>query len=164
VVQRSVARWLTLYRRTKCDGAPRCSTCQLHDVSCVYGHEHDGRRTASKQYVQALEHRVKELETQLQLSTMMGTDAETETGAEPGNARSRLNPRDLLSDYAGGSEPLSVDRDLGAEDDQDKIGALRVVFIFRSLAAVTADLCSSDRETSPITAHLLPTCIFLKKE
>lgn len=37
----------------------------MHDRECIYDRESDGRKPARKQYVEALERRVKSLESQL---------------------------------------------------------------------------------------------------
>ncbi|ORY35048.1 fungal-specific transcription factor domain-domain-containing protein [Naematelia encephala] len=52
-------------RRVRCDGLPRCSTCQVSDVECIYDPDQDGRKPATKLYVEALVNRVKALEEQL---------------------------------------------------------------------------------------------------
>lgn len=59
-------------RRTRCDGQPRCGTCRLVDEECVYEGDQDGRRPATKQYVESLKNRIKQLESQLQAKSSGG--------------------------------------------------------------------------------------------
>ncbi|KAL1407380.1 hypothetical protein Q8F55_006802 [Vanrija albida] len=50
-------------RKMKCDGAqPSCSICKVYNEQCVYNPEQDGRRSAPKAYVSALEDRIRLLE------------------------------------------------------------------------------------------------------
>ena len=49
-------------RRVKCDGQPRCAACALHGEVCSYNGHIDRRKPPTKQYVEALEHRVRQLE------------------------------------------------------------------------------------------------------
>lgn len=51
-------------RRTRCDGQPRCATCKSLNEECVYEGDQDGRRPATKQYVESLKNRIKLLEEQ----------------------------------------------------------------------------------------------------
>ena len=53
-------------RRTKCDGQPRCATCVAHDEQCIYDPDQDGRKPATKLYVEALVNRVRALEQELE--------------------------------------------------------------------------------------------------
>lgn len=89
----------------------------------MYGHEHDGRRTASKQYVQALENRVKQLETQLHRRRDSVADSSHEADADHRPVRSHRS----LSEYEDGSEAMAESSDDRAEDSGEKIGAIRVV-------------------------------------
>lgn len=49
----------------RCSGGTPCEACILYHEECVQSDSHDRRRPASKQYVSALEERVKELEALL---------------------------------------------------------------------------------------------------
>ncbi|KAK4053695.1 hypothetical protein OIV83_001351 [Microbotryomycetes sp. JL201] len=52
-------------RKVRCSGDQPCSSCVLYKEECSYDSKHDGRKTASKSYVAALEQRVNELEALL---------------------------------------------------------------------------------------------------
>ncbi|ORY35317.1 fungal-specific transcription factor domain-domain-containing protein [Naematelia encephala] len=52
-------------RRMRCNGQPRCQTCTTYDEECIYDPDHDGRKPATKQYVEALVNRVRQLEDML---------------------------------------------------------------------------------------------------
>ncbi|ORY28190.1 fungal-specific transcription factor domain-domain-containing protein [Naematelia encephala] len=56
-------------RRTRCDGRPSCATCKIHDDECIYDADKDGRKPASKQYIESLEKRIKQLERQVSQHT-----------------------------------------------------------------------------------------------
>jgi hypothetical protein len=96
-------------------------------MPCVYSHKHDGRRTASKQYVQALEHRVKQLEAQLQRRNAEGTEVKGDSGTDGGIAAVRLRQSSLPPDRDGSPAALTDDMEFGAEDPEEEIGSLRVV-------------------------------------
>ncbi len=68
-------RGADIQRRIKCDGLPRCATCTEFDEPCLYEADRDGRKPATKQYVEALESRVRLLEC------MMGPDQSTRMGS-----------------------------------------------------------------------------------
>ncbi|KAK2014574.1 hypothetical protein LZ32DRAFT_603301 [Colletotrichum eremochloae] len=54
-------------RRAKCDGQqPVCARCSERSLNCLYRSEEDGRKPASKSYVQLLRNRIQLLETVLQ--------------------------------------------------------------------------------------------------
>ncbi|OHW91774.1 C6 transcription factor [Colletotrichum incanum] len=54
-------------RRAKCDGLrPACARCSERSLSCIYRSEEDGRKPASKSYVQLLRNRINLLEAVLQ--------------------------------------------------------------------------------------------------
>ncbi|KAF6811841.1 hypothetical protein CMUS01_13180 [Colletotrichum musicola] len=54
-------------RRAKCDGQrPACSRCAERSINCLYRTEEDGRKPASKSYVQLLRNRIDLLEAVLQ--------------------------------------------------------------------------------------------------
>lgn len=93
----------------------------------MYSHKHDGRRTASKQYVQALENRVKQLEAQLYHSHSDGTDAVTIHRPDPAVQTIRLQRQSLPPESNNGSEAVSEDTPYDAEVNEEKIGSLRVV-------------------------------------
>ena len=50
------------------------ATCELYHDDCAYTAEQDGRRPAAKQYVTALEERVKVLERMLKQGETLGED------------------------------------------------------------------------------------------
>ena len=93
----------------------------------MYSHKHDGRRTASKQYVQALENRVKQLEAQLHLSHSDGTTAVTHHGPGAAVQTIRLEQHSLPPESNDGSEAVPEDTSYEAEVTEEKIGSLRVV-------------------------------------
>ncbi|OLN93224.1 Nitrogen assimilation transcription factor nirA 4, partial [Colletotrichum chlorophyti] len=54
-------------RRAKCDGnRPVCARCAERSINCLYRSEEDGRKPASKSYVQLLRNRIDVLEAVLQ--------------------------------------------------------------------------------------------------
>ncbi|KAF4876585.1 Nitrogen assimilation transcription factor nirA [Colletotrichum siamense] len=54
-------------RRAKCDGQrPVCTRCSERNINCMYRSEEDGRKPASKSYVQLLRNRIDLLEAVLQ--------------------------------------------------------------------------------------------------
>jgi hypothetical protein len=70
---------------------------------------------------------VKQLETQLQRST--AKDGETTHGSSISETGTTLHLRspEVCFGYEGGSEVPPDETDLGIEDNEEKIGALRVV-------------------------------------
>ncbi|OHE98437.1 hypothetical protein CORC01_06228 [Colletotrichum orchidophilum] len=58
-------------RRAKCDGQrPICGRCSERSINCLYRSEEDGRKPASKTYVQLLRNRINLLEAVLQSHTI----------------------------------------------------------------------------------------------
>ncbi|KAK1637517.1 hypothetical protein BDP81DRAFT_318007 [Colletotrichum phormii] len=58
-------------RRAKCDGLrPICGRCSERSINCLYRSEEDGRKPASKTYVQLLRNRIDLLEAVLQSHTI----------------------------------------------------------------------------------------------
>lgn len=54
-------------RKAKCTGQPpSCQTCQLYNDECKWGEDDDGRKPASRQFVQSLKNRIKSLEAALE--------------------------------------------------------------------------------------------------
>lgn len=63
----------------RCDGNARCSTCVLYEEDCIYEPDLDGRKPATKMFVEALQNRIKVLEE------MLG-DQESGDGADNDNS------------------------------------------------------------------------------
>ncbi|RXK38884.1 hypothetical protein M231_03833 [Tremella mesenterica] len=93
-------------RRTKCDGQPRCATCKSFDEECIYDPDQDGRKPATKLYVQALVNRVRTLEEQLALATESPSPTQ-QAQRSVGRSR-RIDPRQSRINLAG---TLIVEKD-----------------------------------------------------
>ncbi|CUA70896.1 Nitrogen assimilation transcription factor nirA [Aspergillus nidulans FGSC A4] [Rhizoctonia solani] len=78
-------------RRCKCDGVhPICGTCTFYGHECTWSQEEDARRPATKQLVESLRVRIRELESEL--SQLRVTSANIET------ARTSMVPSSASSD------------------------------------------------------------------
>ncbi|KAJ0158880.1 Nitrogen assimilation transcription factor nit-4, partial [Colletotrichum tanaceti] len=102
--------WLTRPGTTQCDGQrPACARCSERSISCLYRSEEDGRKPASKSYVQLLRNRIDLLEAVLQ-SRAIDIEASvahlSTTGALP-QLPSIANP--LASGSAAGLSPSAFD-------------------------------------------------------
>ncbi|KAJ1308056.1 hypothetical protein OPQ81_002123 [Rhizoctonia solani] len=65
-------------RRCRCDGVhPICGTCTFYGHECTWSQEEDARRPATKQLVESLRVRIRELESEL--SQLRATSANAET-------------------------------------------------------------------------------------
>ncbi|CRG92311.1 putative transcriptional regulatory protein C530,05 [Talaromyces islandicus] len=84
-------------RRSKCDGKkPACSRCLARGVECSYTTGEDGRRPASKTYVQLLRRRIDHLERLL----LSQGDADSPTiPRRSGSNDEKLTEANLSSDY-----------------------------------------------------------------
>ncbi|OXC63478.1 hypothetical protein AYX13_06698 [Cryptococcus neoformans] len=74
-------------RKAKCTGQPpSCQTCQLYNDECKWGEDDDGRKPASRQFVQSLKNRIKSLEAALeargQLVPSLGDEGHGESDNE----------------------------------------------------------------------------------
>ncbi|KAJ5700889.1 hypothetical protein N7493_011935 [Penicillium malachiteum] len=82
----------------QCNGArPQCSRCLDHATDCTYGAEEDGRKPASKSYVEALRGRINLLEQILQLHSI-----DIKAGIATLNERAGLNDVDSANSPAEG--------------------------------------------------------------
>ncbi|KAM0792179.1 hypothetical protein ACM66B_004876 [Microbotryomycetes sp. NB124-2] len=106
-------------RKVKCSGEQPCSSCVLYQEECSYDAKHDGRKTASKAYVAALEQRVKELEALLATAgnakvgtAARGDDDDVKTTApveaQHLNQASAASPVDS-AELSAGVEQLRID-------------------------------------------------------
>ncbi|KAF9870578.1 hypothetical protein CkaCkLH20_11884 [Colletotrichum karsti] len=90
-------------RRAKCDGhRPVCSRCSERSIKCQYRSEEDGRKPASKSYVQLLRNRIDLLEAVLQ-SHSIDIEASVAQLSAAGTTPPQLNP--VPGTSASGSEP-----------------------------------------------------------
>ncbi|KAK9371423.1 fungal-specific transcription factor domain-containing protein [Lipomyces kononenkoae] len=111
-------------RRAKCDGRrPSCMRCLSHTIDCNYRAEEDGRRPASKAYVELLRSRIDILERTLR-SQGIDVDASvtkivsSTSCGQPGHDRragtSSSNFEELCASFEGA---LSLDTSLNYDDD-----------------------------------------------
>ncbi|GFF69631.1 hypothetical protein IFM60648_02969 [Aspergillus lentulus] len=99
-------------RRAKCDGQkPSCSRCLQWSISCQYSSNEDGRRPASKSYVDLLRQRIQFLEEFL-AKHGLDPDAEKSLGEDAAEVASYL---EALCDQFKGH--LALDESLNFDDD-----------------------------------------------
>ncbi|PKX93393.1 Zn(II)2Cys6 transcription factor [Aspergillus novofumigatus IBT 16806] len=99
-------------RRAKCDGKkPSCSRCLQWSISCQYSSNEDGRRPASKSYVDLLRQRIQFLEDLL-AKHGLDPDAERSLGEDAAEVSSYM---EALCDQFKGR--LALDESLNFDDD-----------------------------------------------
>lgn len=94
-------------RKTRCDGGmPRCATCTLYKEDCVYDSGQDGRKPASKEYVQSLQERIRSLEAALdETCRQNGAEGQDASLGEPAST-----PSTAVTDAAEGPSPSTRNR------------------------------------------------------
>mgnify|MGYP001576829577 FL=1 len=97
-------------RKAKCSGdVPSCESCLISHEDCSYSGEHDGRKPASKQYLKALQERVKALEALLDGEAISHVGIETvEDITAGGGARVGIGK----ARKAGGTDGEALPEDL----------------------------------------------------
>ncbi|GIJ88278.1 hypothetical protein Asppvi_007197 [Aspergillus pseudoviridinutans] len=99
-------------RRAKCDGKkPSCSRCLQWSISCQYSSNEDGRRPASKSYVDLLRQRIEFLEEFL---AKRGIDPDAEKSLEEDAAEVSSYMEALCDQFKG---RLALDESLNFDDD-----------------------------------------------
>ncbi|GFG20349.1 nitrogen assimilation transcription factor nit-4 [Aspergillus udagawae] len=99
-------------RRAKCDGQkPSCSRCVQWSISCQYSSNEDGRRPASKFYVDLLRQRIQFLEEFL---AKRGIDPDAEKSLEEDAAEVTSYLQALCDQFKG---CLALDESLNFDDD-----------------------------------------------
>ncbi|KAK9235283.1 fungal-specific transcription factor domain-containing protein [Lipomyces kononenkoae] len=131
-------------RRAKCDGRrPSCTPCVSRTIDCNYRAEEDGRRPASKAYVELLRNRIDILERTLR-SHSIDVDASVTEHASAGHdikaGTSSSNFQELCASFEGA---LSLDASLNYDDD----GELR--YYGPASGRLEFPSCDDTREDSP---------------
>ncbi|KAK6213434.1 c6 transcription factor [Colletotrichum tabaci] len=160
-------------RRAKCDGQrPACTRCSERSINCLYRSEEDGRKPASKSYVQLLRSRIDLLEAVLQ-SRAIDIEASvaqlSTTGAMPqlpsitnplaGGSDAGLSPSafdDLCATFEGA---LSLDEAVNYDQDGEMryFGPSSGRLEFQSESTPDND----DHESSPATTKSVETNRFI---
>lgn len=89
-------------RRCKCDGVhPVCGTCSFYGHECTWSQEEDARRPATKQLVESLRMRIRELETE-NAELKIEPNAIGGTAAQESGGTFLASPDDIHSTHTSG--------------------------------------------------------------
>ncbi|KAH7354817.1 fungal-specific transcription factor domain-containing protein [Rhexocercosporidium sp. MPI-PUGE-AT-0058] len=107
-------------KRVKCDSQrPACSSCLTNGGDCEYTHQGSNRKPPSKRYVEALQERIRNLESQLESLGQPVRRPESKYSEHLEGAHSDVD-EDSLSDEAGSTRRSPM------RDISDRLGDLNV--------------------------------------